>query len=56
MKKAETFIVLQAECPECGFLVEPEYVDETESELSEWTCEKCSTDFYYCHPMNEYDL
>lgn len=56
MKQADTFIALQCECPHCGELQEPEWAEESENELSEWSCCKCHEEFTYCHPANNYGL
>jgi len=56
MKQAETWLALEAECPYCGQIHQPEQVDEHEDELSEWYCDKCQQEFTYCHPENQYGL
>ena len=55
-QQAETYPQMMAVCPNCTALTEVEWCDETVDGLEEWQCEHCSTDFTYCHPLNNYGL
>lgn len=55
-KQAETFLALQAECPNCNAIEEVGLCDESVDGLEDWVCEHCNEYFTYCHPGNLYGL
>lgn len=57
MKQADSFLAMQAACPECGEVQEVDFADDRDS-LDTWMCEnpKCYKEFAYCHPENNYGL
>jgi len=56
MAQADCFITLECECPHCNKFQEVEWVEEGKDDLNEWSCEKCGTEFEYCHPDNSHGL
>ena len=55
-EKADTWLTMEVECPQCGQIQEVEWVDECESEYNEEICFKCNHRFKYAHPENQYGL
>lgn len=56
MKRVEAFLSMECECPKCHEIIGLEWADEYNSDLSEGSCEKCGTEFQYCHPENQYGI